>query len=295
MEQQAVVLIVDDTATNLGILAACLEENYQLKTAKNGAECLKIVAEEPIPDLILLDIEMPGMNGYEVCQHLKDDPHTASIPIIFVTGKITEEHEEKGFELGAVDYIVKPIRPNIVATRVRTHITIKQQHDKLEKMALYDQLTDLYNRHYLLDAAKQKVSAAIRHQYPLSVLILDIDHFKSVNDNYGHTTGDAVLKAVADNLKKRYRNEDIAARFGGEEFVVVLSHCSPSHARSNAESLRSTIEKLNPMGIKITISIGLAHLQNDEESFTDLLEKADKALYDAKDDGRNRVVCLQKA
>ncbi len=289
MTERAHVLIVDDTATNIGILTACLKNEYQLDTATDGHQCLVHAKQSPQPDLILLDIEMPGMNGYEVCRQLKSDPATIDIPIIFVTGRLDVKDEEKGFSLGAVDYITKPIHPPIVSARVKTHITLKKQKDELERMALTDQLTKLYNRHFLLNAAKQKISSALRHHFSVSVMMIDVDHFKSINDEHGHPAGDAVLKQMAKILSSEYRNEDIAARFGGEEFVVFLSHCDIKSAKIKAEELRKKIENLYPLGIKMSISIGISQLENEEDSFSDLLERADKALYLAKQQGRNRV------
>lgn len=290
MDKQGKVLIVDDTATTIAILSACLIDNYQLTSARNGEQCLKLAKQPSQPDLILLDIEMPGMNGYQVSRELSADPATSEIPIIFITARLDVEDEEKGFSLGAVDYIVKPIHPPIVAARVKTHITLKKQKDKLARMALHDQLTDLYNRHFLLNAAKQKISAALRHQFAISVLLIDVDHFKKINDAHGHSAGDSVLKAMATILKNEYRDDDIAARFGGEEFVVMLSHCDLDNAKIKAEKLRKKIETLNPLGIRITISIGLSQLECEEDSFPDILDRADEALYKAKQQGRNRLV-----
>jgi diguanylate cyclase (GGDEF)-like protein len=292
MGKQGKVLIVDDTATTIAILSACLEDNYELITTRDGEQCLHMAKQFPQPDLILLDIEMPGMNGYQVCRKLSADPATSQIPIIFVTARLDIKDEEKGFSLGAVDYIVKPIRPAIVAARVKTHITLKKQKNKLERMALYDQLTDLYNRHFLLNAAKQKISSALRHKFSVCVLMIDMDNFKLINDGYGHTTGDAVLKAVAQILKNEYRDDDIAARFGGEEFLILLGHCDLTNAKIKAENLRAKIEALNPLGIAVTVSIGLSLLINEEDSFPDLLDRADKALYQAKQNGRNQVAIL---
>jgi len=289
MEAKPTVLIIDDTATNIGILSTCLQNFYHIKTAKNGKQGIKLANESPKPDIILLDIEMPEMNGYEVCKHLKSNSETSPIPIIFVTGKIAEKDEEKGFDLGAADYIAKPIRPRIVATRVKTQLTVKLQQDKLERMAMYDQLTELHNRHFLFKAAKQKISSAFRHNFPLSVMVIDIDLFKSINDSHGHPSGDAVIKAVAKTLAVEFRGEDITARFGGEEFVVVLCNCNLENAKIKAEKIRAKIEKLKPIGINTTVSIGLSQIDNEQESFTDLLEKADQALYRAKESGRNQV------
>lgn len=294
MADRARVLIVDDTITNIGILSACLQQDYELLTAKNGDQCIDIANQSPPPDLILLDIEMPGKSGYQVCSELKKNDATAGIPIIFVTGKLDVKDEEKGFSLGAVDYITKPIHPPLVAARVKTHTTLKKQKDALEKMALFDQLTGLYNRHYLLNTAKKNVASAIRHSHLVCVLMIDIDHFKQINDNHGHPAGDSVIKALAKNLNKQFRDEDVSARFGGEEFVVLLNCCDMKNALLRAESFRKKIQAMKPLGIDVTISVGVSQLENDEQSFSDLLAIADKALYEAKQQGRNQVQAGQQ-
>lgn len=293
MNEKARVLIVDDTVTNIAILSACLENDYELLTARRGDDCLQLANQSPKPDLILLDIEMPGISGYQVCQQLKSSSATVDIPIIFVTGKLDVKDEEKGFSLGAVDYITKPIHPPLVAARVKTHITLKKQKDALEKMALFDQLTGIYNRHYLLNSAKISVAYSIRHSHPISVLMIDIDHFKSVNDEHGHPAGDSVIRAVAKILDKEFRDEDVSARFGGEEFVVLLNCCDLDNAQKRAEAFRIKIEKLKPLGIDLTVSIGVSQLENDEQAFSDLLALADKRLYLAKQQGRNKVVACE--
>jgi PleD family two-component response regulator len=197
--------------------------------------CLKLAGFETKPDLILLDIEMPDMDGFETCQHLKSNKNTAAIPVIFVTAKNSVEDEEKGLQLGAVDYITKLIHPGIVFARVKTHITLKQQRDQLHILAMRDQLTGLYNRQYLMEVANLKVLHAKRHTQALSLLMIDIDHFKAINDNYGHPEGDFILQEVANTIKEQYRSEDIVARLGGEEFVVLLDYCNLASAQIKAE------------------------------------------------------------
>ena len=293
-QDKPVVLIVDDEPVNLQVLASCLKNNYQIKIATSGKQCIELIQIGLNVDLILLDIDMPNMDGYEVCAHLKSSMATSSIPIIFVTAKSEVHEEEKGLEIGAVDYITKPIRPAIVAARVKTHVTLKLQHDKLQDMAMHDQLTGLYNRYYLLEDAGHKVSKSKRHMYDLSVLMMDVDHFKSINDNHGHAVGDDVLKAVADCLSAEKRKEDVLARFGGEEFVLLLDHCKADEALIKAEKLRIAIEQLNPAGLEITMSIGVAQLNPEEHIFTAPLKRADSALYLAKAEGRNRVVICEK-
>lgn len=294
MSNKAVVLIVDDIPTNVQALALLLKEEYVIKVATGGARALELASQDPIPDLILLDVQMPEMNGYDVLKLLKQESTTADIPIIFVTGKDAVEDEEYGLELGAVDYIAKPIRPSIVKARVKTHITLKRQHDQLVGMATHDQLTGLYNRHFLNDILGKKVSEAKRHGYALSVVIVDIDHFKNVNDTFGHLTGDMILKAVAKVLEGNARKEDVAARFGGEEFVIVLDSCTSHDALVKAEKLRSQIEALHPESVAVTASFGVAQLESDVLRYEDLLKNADTALYIAKEEGRNRVIVYEK-
>ncbi|RTR34478.1 diguanylate cyclase [Shewanella atlantica] len=290
MNDLPTILIVDDTRTNIQLLAGCLKKDYRLKIAMNGQRCLELARTAPLPDLILLDVVMPEMDGYEVCRKLKANPHTQHVPVIFVTGRDSDDEEEYGLQLGAVDYITKPIRPAIVTARVSTQIMLKQKSDELRNMALHDQLTQLYNRHFLIEAANQKMAESIRHSNPLSILMIDIDHFKQVNDQFGHQAGDSVLQAVAKVLAESNRKEDVVARFGGEEFVALFEHCSIDSAEEKAEMLRDKIEKLMPAGIPVTASFGVAELRPNEETFEQLLARADEAVYRAKELGRNRVV-----
>lgn len=290
MVEKPTILIVDDVPVNIQVLADCLKDKYQIKVASNGLRCLEIVAMKPEPDLILLDIEMPGMNGYEVCQHLKNNALTKHIPIIFVTVNDQEEDEEKGLQLGAVDYITKPIRPSIMTARVKTHITLKQQRDQLLSMATHDQLTGLYNRHYLLHTAQNKIARSLRHEMPLSLAIMDIDHFKNVNDLHGHPIGDLVLQTIANLLKEHCRQEDIVVRFGGEEFVIMFDHTDLHEADRKAEKLRYLIEQLRPAQLMVTMSIGVVELKPDDDNIDDMIKRADVALYFAKEKGRNQVV-----
>lgn len=290
MSEKAVVLIVDDRPANIQLLAECLKEQYRIKVATDGLRCLELVSKDADVDLIQLDIEMPGLDGYEVCQRLKQNQVTADIPVIFVTSHDQQENEELGLELGAVDYITKPVRPSIVSARVKTHITLKRQRDQLLAMATHDQLTGLYNRHFLIEEANKKVAHAVRHHIPLSLFIIDIDHFKNINDRYGHPTGDAVLNAVACLLHKQCREEDIVARFGGEEFVILLDHCDLEEAMIKAENFRRDIAVLQPENILVTASFGITQMFfEQDENIDGLIKRADQALYEAKQAGRNCV------
>lgn len=289
MPKNQLVLIVDDSPTTLNILTSCLENSHKVKVATSGVECLEMSEQLPQPDLILLDVTMPNMDGYEVCELLKSNPLTASIPIIFVTGLEAEEDEERGFLIGAVDYITKPFSQVIVRARVNTHLTIKLQQDKLNKMAFYDQLTGLYNRHHLMDTADQKVITAKNNASSLWVLMIDIDHFKMVNDNYGHAIGDQVLQKVANTLLLESSNMDLIARSGGEEFIILFDSCEGEEAVNKSVGLLDAIESLNPNDINITISIGMAKLEDTDKDFDWVLKRADDALYEAKNNGRNRI------
>jgi PleD family two-component response regulator len=187
-------MIVDDIPLNIHVLAQCLSDRYEIRAANSGKRCLELLAAKSSDvDLVLLDVIMPEMDGYEVLRQLKCNKDIANIPVIYVTDKHDETDEEKGFALGAVDYITKPIRSAIVQARVATHITLKRQRDSLVQMASRDQLSGLYNRHYLFEAAEQAVAAACRHGRAISVLMCDIDKFKDINDQYGHGVGDRVI------------------------------------------------------------------------------------------------------
>jgi diguanylate cyclase (GGDEF)-like protein len=265
-----------------------------IKVATGGVRALELAGKDPIPDLILLDVQMPDMDGYDVLRLLRENSNTAQIPIIFVTGKDSVEDEEYGLELGAVDYITKPIRPSIVKARVKTHIMLKEQNNKLIAMATHDQLTGLYNRHYLADTLSKKLSQCKRHNEALSVIMADIDHFKNVNDTFGHLMGDIILKAVGNVIQDSARKEDISARFGGEEFVLVLDNCTAEDAMIKAEKIRKAIESLTTQGIEVTVSFGVAQLNENIQRYEDLLKNADTALYIAKEEGRNRVIMFKE-
>lgn len=283
---QSTVLIVDDAPSNIRVMAASLQDRYQIKTALSGNQCIEFAVKYR-PDVILLDIEMPDISGYDVCKKLKSMDETSDIPIIFVTGRDNAEDEEIGLRIGAVDYITKPIRPIILSARVDTHVTLKLQKDRLIKMAMHDQLTSLFNRHYLLQIVDQKIARARRHKTPMSTLIIDIDHFKVINDTHGHIIGDLVLEAVGRFLQGQCRVEDTVARFGGEEFVILMEPCGLNQAYDKAEIIRNALMRLNPMDIPLTVSIGLAELNNQDKDFSELLKRADEALYKAKASGRN--------
>jgi|ETN07SMinimDraft_1059922.scaffolds.fasta_scaffold09270_2 diguanylate cyclase (GGDEF)-like protein len=287
--KQSTVLIVDDAPSNIRVMAAVLQEQHRVKTAMSGQQCIEMAIKYK-PDLILLDIEMPGLSGYQVCEELKSMDETRDIPIIFVTGRVNIEDEEMGLRIGAVDYITKPIRPVILSARVDTHVTLKRQQDRLIKMAMHDQLTGLFNRHYMLEIVGQKLARARRHKTPLTVMLIDIDHFKQINDTHGHIVGDQILEHVGQFLFEQCRVEDTVARFGGEEFVVLMEPCGLNQAHYKAELMRDELSRLTPLDIDLTVSIGIAELNDDDNDFSALLKRADDALYKAKESGRNCTV-----
>ncbi len=296
-QQRPMILIVDDVPTNVKILAEALTALYRIKVASNGADALKIVYREQ-PDLILLDVMMPEMDGFEVCRRLKADLRSQKIPVIFATAMNSESDEEQGLNLGAVDYITKPFVIPIAKARIRNHIRLKQQADLLESLSLLDALTGIPNRRRFDEALVLEWKRATRDATPLSLIMIDIDHFKQYNDHYGHGAGDLCLQRVAAELvKSAVRPGDLVARYGGEEFVVILPETGSEAARQIAERLRERIEKLKlPHAYSetepvITISAGVA---TQTESGENLLPKmlhdtADKALYRAKAKGRNCV------
>lgn len=292
-KNENVVLVVDDVASNAQLLASILQSEYRVKIAQDGERALELAGSDPIPDIILLDVEMPDMNGFEVLKRLKAEHATKDIPVIFVTGNDATHQEERGLLEGAVDYITKPIRPVIVKARINIHLTIKEQRDKLLFAASHDLLSGLYNRRHLAEEGGRKFSHALRYNVPLSLIMADIDHFKHINDTYGHLMGDSVIHEVAAVLQTHKRNEDIAACYGGEEFVLVLEGCSHEDALLKAENLRRQIETLYPEGIKVSASFGVSTLGENHYSFEDLVKEADEALYRAKEGGEKQSMRLK--
>ena len=300
-ENAPIVLIVDDMPFNIKVLSETLKRDYRIEVAINGAGALERARGEPQPDLILLDVMMPGMDGYEVCRRLKDDPLTASIPVIFVTAQDDEAAEEQGFELGGVDYITKPFSLAAVKMRVRTHLQLKRQADALEQLAYVDPLTGIPNRRQFIQTLEREYRRALREDSALSVLMIDVDHFKAYNDHYGHGTGDDCLRQVASALARALlRPGDQIARYGGEEFVAVLPRTDHEAAALIAERLRQSVLALqrphahSSIGDRVTVSIGGAttSLHAAVDSLETLLTLADRMLYRAKEAGRNQCVVV---
>lgn len=292
------ILIVDDEPLNIKVLSQALSPWYRVKAATNGRDAINISSSEDPPDLILLDISMPDMDGYQVCQELKSSHETKDIPIIFLTGKNSTEDEAKGLELGAADYIAKPFSLPIVMARIRNQILLKIKTDMLEKLVSVDSLTEVANRRRFDELLTEELGRSIRSNGFLSVIMIDVDFFKNLNDNYGHAAGDVCLKQVAQSLKNTVRRSaDSIARYGGEEFVAILPDITHDDALAVAEKLRENVARLeirNPTQANknnvVTVSLGVATVQPLKGFNEDaILKLADKALYEAKQSGRNRV------
>ncbi len=289
------VLIVDDERVNRVALAELLKDECRIVLAKDGPSALERVAQERDLHLVLLDVSMPGMDGYEVLRQLRSKPETASIAVIFVTGQNEEEDEEKGLNLGAADYLPKPIRPAIVRARVRNHLRLVQQRNELERLSHQDSLTGIANRRRFDEVYERAFRHGVRIGAPLGVAMIDIDHFKQYNDRYGHGAGDDALWRVAQSLAGcAVRPHDLVARYGGEEFVLLVADASSLEAV--LERMRQQVAALgivhatSPVAEVLTISCGGVIAEPAlAASPKALLQLADEALYQAKRLGRNRV------
>ncbi len=296
MKKQS-ILIVDDSSFNNALLSDILKDEYQIRTVTNGNAAFDIAFSQEPPALILLDVVMPEIDGYEVCKKLKANDFTKNIPVIFITARVNEEDEIYGFSLGAVDYISKPYNPVIVKARVRTHMELAMYREYLEAISYLDGLTGIPNRRRFDERFELMWNIARREKNVLSVVMMDIDNFKKYNDIYGHQAGDDCLIKVAKELEKTIqRKTDFIGRYGGEEFVCILPNTDKDNAVLVAEQMRQNIMKLNvehkgsEVSDIVTISLGVASFIPDKESkASDLLELADAALYCSKESGRNKV------
>lgn len=296
MSEGFTLLIVDDEKHNRSLLGELLQDDYRLIMAKNGVQALDR-AREHQPDLVLLDVLMPDMDGYAVIRALKNDDLTRDIPVIFITALDSVDDQEKGLELGAVDYISKPFHPPIVRVRVRNHLQLVQQRRLLEQLAMLDSLTGIPNRRRFTQVFDQEWRRCQRSDEPLSLIVVNIDRFKMINDTYGHAEGDEMLRRTASVIQRMLkRPADFVCRFGGEEFVILLPGVAQEGAQALAEKVRLEVANQRivlPGGATplLTVSMGGAtcvpqRLGADPALFA----AADEALYAAKSSGRNRVV-----
>lgn len=297
------VLIVDDTLENIDILVhICKQKDLEVSIAKNGSAALELIGQNK-PDLILLDIMMPGINGYEVCRKLKEQEDTKDIPVIFITALSDTLNVVKGFEVGGVDYIVKPFEEMEVLARVRTQLSLQKLVTEknelireLDSLARIDPLTGLSNRRDIMEILNNEQFRYERYGKTYAVIMGDIDHFKKINDQFGHDTGDYILKGVANSLKNEVRKVDFLSRWGGEEFLVVLPETNLSGGAKVAELMLKSLQKekfkVNGKDISVTMSFGIGCHTGKGMTLDELLKMADERLYAAKERGRNQVVSI---
>lgn len=291
------LLVVDDQPINIQTLYQIFHADHEVFVATSGEQALAFCRGNPLPDLILLDVVMPGLDGLAVCRQLKADPVLANIPVIFVTACMDPADETRALEAGGVDFITKPVNPMVVRARVKTHLTLKAQGDFLRSLVFADGLTGVGNRRRFDEALLSEWRQCRRAGTPLALLMIDIDHFKRYNDHYGHPTGDACLQQVAAVLKAAMqRASDLVARYGGEEFACLLPGCDQAPALAKAQALQAALtaqaiaHEASPTAAWVTLSIGVAVAQPQAGgSPAALVAAADAALYSAKHRGRNCI------
>ena len=302
-EPQGHILLVDDNPDNLDIVSTRLEFlGYEVDTVATGDEALTAFAENP-PDLVLLDVMLPGIDGYEVARRIRADGDVPYVPIILVTARDSTEDKVTGLDAGADDYLTKPINFPELEARVRSMLRIKKLQDqleasnrKLEQLSISDGLTGLFNHRHVHELLEHEFDRSMRTHEPLSVAMFDLDRFKSVNDTHGHQAGDAVLRRLASILRETAREVDNLGRYGGEEFIAVLPGTELHDAAVFAERVRTAVadaefnidgERTIPMTVSGGVASWPSRRVNDARG---LIEVADRALYAAKEGGRNRVV-----
>lgn len=294
------ILLVDDDPLIIRSIGRILSTVAELRFATNGEAALRL-AHESMPDLVLLDSEMPGMNGFQVCRALKSDPETADVPIIFVTSHSDTEMHIAGLEAGAVDFIAKPISEPLLLARVKSQLRIKRLTDDLRNATMLDSLTQIANRRRFDERLTREWLRSARTNESISVLMVDVDHFKRFNDTYGHLAGDVCLMQVAEALRSScQRPADLAARYGGEEFSILLPGVAMDGAQHVADRILKALKVLalphanSPTAAHVTVSIGIGYfdrvLQSGNER--ELLAASDKALYAAKGAGRAQAWAL---
>jgi diguanylate cyclase (GGDEF)-like protein len=290
------ILLVDDAMENIQILHHALRDEHEVLFALDGEKALQIALEQQ-PDLILLDAVMPGMDGYAVCAELRSSPRLQDIPVIFVTALSQPEDETRALEAGAVDFISKPFNVAVVRARVRSQLTIKRQADAMRELSMTDVLTGVANRRSFNDTIDAEWRRCARACLPLSVIMIDIDHFKLYNDHYGHQAGDTCLQQISAAMKRcATRPQDLLARYGGEEFILLLPQEGLEGTEVVANRILEEVRKLaiphaaSTTAMHVTVSLGLASVQPppDSTEASALIRAADSNLYRAKQTGRNR-------
>ncbi|MBA6379504.1 MULTISPECIES: diguanylate cyclase domain-containing protein [unclassified Colwellia] len=295
---EQIILIVDDDKANRKMLKELLQEQAKIIFAKNGKQAREL-ARKHLPDLILLDVIMPDISGFEVIDSLKNDPKTINISVIFITGLANDDDEERGFNLGGCDYIYKPFKPNIVIARVMMHLELIRQRKMLDEIAHIDALTGVNNRRKMDLVLKDEVAANKYEHTNLLVAILDIDYFKQYNDGYGHGAGDVALRQVGQALREIcVRPRDFIARYGGEEFVLILPDCDKAGAEIMLSNIAQAIKdkkikhQYSSVSPQLTVSVGAVVVKSSQSVVVaNVMKKADSLLYQAKNNGRNQY-CL---
>jgi diguanylate cyclase (GGDEF)-like protein len=308
--RRPVILVADDEPVNLALIRRRLEwEDYRVETAEDGGQAVE-AARQVLPDLIILDVMMPVLDGLQACRLLKEDPATRDIPVIFLSALDDTDTKVRGLSLGANDYVSKPFRVEELLARVSVAIRMKLERDRLRQraeelrrsaeaaseMSMTDALTELLNRYGLHRALQRELAEARRYARPLSCLLIDIDFFKAVNDTYGHAAGDAALAQAARVITESVRGSDVVCRYGGEEFLVLAPETGLEGARALADKIRQAFSSrlFGDAGrvFPLTLSAGVAQL-DPAESGNDMIARADEALYHAKQTGRDRVEAAQ--
>jgi diguanylate cyclase (GGDEF)-like protein len=293
------ILLVDDAPENIRMLRNLLKDDARLLFATSGLDALATARVEE-PDLILLDVLMPGLDGYEVCRRLKSAPETRDIPVIFITGLIDETDESRGLELGAIDYITKPFTPGIVRMRVQNHLALRRvtrelqlANAELQRLATTDALTGVNNRRHFFHQVVEEIDRMRRYRHRAAVFMLDLDHFKQLNDTHGHDIGDRALAEAAAVVRQTLRTHDLFARTGGEEFAGFLPETSVEAAVNVCERVRERIAGIEIAAssgtVRFTASIGVAAVEIDSDTPESALKRADHAMYEAKRKGRDGV------
>jgi len=297
------IMVVDDISQNLHLLDQILNTvGYNTTFCTDGQQALDRLAVTQ-PDLILLDLMMPMMSGIDVCKSIRANPDHRDLPIIFITASNERQHLLEAFEQGANDYVTKPVHALELLARVKTHLSLRQSqkdlrmaYQQIEQLALLDPLTEVANRRALGHYAETEFKRADRYGAVFAVMMVDLDHFKTVNDTYGHQTGDECLKLIAHTLKANLRDVDHVGRFGGEEFMVILPETNIDQALVLGERLRHQVvhlcPKINQRVVNLSISVGISIYHKADKSVQEILQRADQALYQAKSAGRNRVCSL---
>ncbi len=291
------ILIIDDKKINLDIVVGLLGTTYNVTVALNATKAFQIVEKKAI-DLILLDILMPDIDGFGICNLLKSKVDTKDIPIIFITAKTDEDSIEKAYEIGGIDYVTKPFKPKELLAKIKRELKLQTLQKELTLLASTDPMTKLYNRRYFSKISEHIFDLAQRNNQKTSVIMIDIDKFKNINDTYGHKVGDNVIINLANKLISNQRKSDVICRFGGEEFVILLPNTPLQGAKNVALKIKNDVENSKVttdtnQTVKYTISLGLSQINiEDTRGIESALTRADNALYEAKISGRNRV-CTQ--